>query len=684
MTTALSIIEPPSLPLSAAPAIIDQLLLEDGSTFGKFNLSHIRVSSTNRKRFNAEKLQQLADSVRDKGVAQPILIRPVAPTADAPQRWEIVAGERRFRASIMAGLSHIPAIARELSDHDAIELQILENLQREDPHPLEEAEGYERLMLKHGYSADQLAERLAKSRSYIYGRLKLCALALDVREPFLNDEISASIALLIARIPVPALQSKALTEITRPSWGEPLSYRAAAAMVQQRYMLTLASAVFELTDAKLLAAAGSCTGCSKRTGNQPVLYPDLDANICTDPDCFAEKRAAHDAKVIVQANKKGVPVLEGAAATETLGDLASVFSDGGMWKLDRVSPDIVSHTEIASVLTDKQLPTPKAIVKLDNGKVRKLYDKAAVQAAAEAAGICLTRDAWDVLQAAKEATPQAKARKEDQQKEAAERAARQQRAAELTGQRVALYRQVRQRAAGSLSLASLRELAKALLLERSLPDDLLGDDYPLQDSGDASVAAYIDQAAQSDVQMLILDLLLGEALGVNEWDLRNGELDEDDDEFAVVRAIARHEGIDTSGAAQAEQASLTVEDLTGIDLATFAAANPDRIGEATTLIMDQVPHLVRAWERACNSAGYMWNRGAWHKAECAEIPAATAPDATELPARKTLSIKPRSVTAPGTEGTADDPLIKTKKPARTVIVPTLAYTAPEALDTPTE
>lgn len=659
MSVALTLIEPPVVALSDAPIIVDELLLKDGSIFGKFNLSYIRISSTNRKRFSAEKLQQLADSAREKGIVQPILIRPVESTDAAPQRYEIIAGERRYRASIMAGLPYIPAICRAMSDHDAIELQILENLQREDPHPLEEAEGYERLMLTHGYTADQLADRLKKSRSYIYGRLKLCALALDVREPFLNDEISASTALLIARIPVPKLQSQALAEILRPQWnGDAMSYRAAALHVQSRYTLALSSAPFELADAKLLASAGACTSCPKRAGNQPILYPDVDANLCTDPDCFAEKRAAHDAKIIVLANKKGVPVLEGADATATLGDLASIFGDGNLWKLDRLAPDVNSGAEIASILNDKQLPAPKAIVKLDNGKVRKLYDKAAVQAAAEAAGVCLTREAWDKLQAEKEATPQGQARKAEQDRYTTERAERQRRAQELTVQRVALYRKVRQRAASGLSLQSLRELAKALAMQRSLPDDLLSDDYPLTDRSDAVIGAYIDQAEQGEVQMILLDLLLGEALGVHEWDLRDGDYDDTDDEFAVVRTIARLEGVDALFDDQpGESVPLTADGLAGMDVGMLDQENADCIDDAANPIVAEVA--------------------------AAATPPAPAETPTEIPARKTLSIRSRASTS-DIGGAAAGPVIKTKKPARTVTVPTLAYTAPEAPDTSNE
>jgi ParB/RepB/Spo0J family partition protein len=294
--------------------IIADERVDERGTYGVFALSRIRISPDNRKRFNEPALQELAASIKSMGVAQPILMRPVTPTAEQPEDFEIVAGERRFRASTIAGMADIPAMVRKLTDLQAAKLRILENLQREDPHEMEEAEGYQLLMQQHGYNADQLAEEVSKSRAYIYGRLKLCALTLPVREQFLENKISASTALLIARIPVPALQIRALDEIINPTtWpaGEPLSYRKAQQHIQSRYMLDLATAIFPLDSAKLLAAAGSCVKCPKRTGNEPMLYPDLSADVCTDPDCFSEKRAAQHAATLVTANKKGIRVYDG-------------------------------------------------------------------------------------------------------------------------------------------------------------------------------------------------------------------------------------------------------------------------------------------------------------------------------------------------------------------------------------
>ena len=331
--TALTLLPAPQMPAAPDMAIVGDELVRNAGEFGYFNLVDIRISKTNRKRFSQVKLDELAASVKAKGVAQPILLRPVEPTGDEPQRYEIVAGERRFRASIIAGLPTIPAMLRTLTDVEALELQILENLQRDDPHPLEEAEGYERLMLERNYDVDQLADKLNKSRSYVYGRLKLCALTTSVREQFLEDKFSAATALLIARIPNPSLQVKAAKEVSQTDWqGNPMSYRSQRDLLRQRFMLDLKNAVFAIKDAALLADIGSCVECPKRGGNQQEAFEgEKHDNLCTDPDCFAEKTAAHSKKAKLKAEERGHSVISGEEAKKIMpnsyGNLKGGYAD---------------------------------------------------------------------------------------------------------------------------------------------------------------------------------------------------------------------------------------------------------------------------------------------------------------------------------------------------------------------
>jgi ParB family chromosome partitioning protein len=127
--------------------------------------------------FNQETLEELAASIREHGVLQPILVRPIG-----INRFQLIAGERRWRASTLAGLDTIPALIEEIDDDTALEISIIENLQREDISPLDEASMYDRMIRDHGYSIRKLADKLGKDKGYVENRLRLSDAPADVRE----------------------------------------------------------------------------------------------------------------------------------------------------------------------------------------------------------------------------------------------------------------------------------------------------------------------------------------------------------------------------------------------------------------------------------------------------------------------------------------------------------------------
>ena len=130
-----------------------------------------------RLAFNQETLDELAASIREHGVLQPILVRPIGPNT-----YQLIAGERRWRASKLAGLATIPALIEEIDDDTALEISIIENLQREDISPLDEAAMYDRMVTEHGYSIRKLAEKLGKDKGYVENRLRLADAPDEVRE----------------------------------------------------------------------------------------------------------------------------------------------------------------------------------------------------------------------------------------------------------------------------------------------------------------------------------------------------------------------------------------------------------------------------------------------------------------------------------------------------------------------
>lgn len=282
----------------------------------------VRNPDNPRKRFKPTPLEELAGSIRRHGVLQPILCRPIM-VGDV-QHWQIVAGERRWTASRMAEQPQVPAIVRDMTDAEAMEVTVIENAQREDLHPLEEAEGFEALLRIYGHgeankaTADDLAAKIGKSRTHIYNRLKLLQLIPDLREAFFNDEFSATVAQQLARLPA-KLQPKAIASLRKITVsGEQVNVRESSKLLRQQFHTRMDKAVFPVKDATLVPSAGACTTCPRMSGNEPDLFGDEPDNVCTDPDCFQGKVVAFNSLIKGKAREAGLDVIEGADANALL------------------------------------------------------------------------------------------------------------------------------------------------------------------------------------------------------------------------------------------------------------------------------------------------------------------------------------------------------------------------------
>ena len=162
-----------------------------------------------RQDFREEELRELADSIREKGVLQPILVRPGAHEG----QYEIVAGERRWRAAQMAGVHEVPVIVRDLSEREALEVALIENVQRADLTPLEEAKGYQRLIDQFGYTQQQLADIIGKSRSHVANTLRLLNLPQDVQEHIREGRLSAGHARTLVTMENPSVLAQKIIEL---------------------------------------------------------------------------------------------------------------------------------------------------------------------------------------------------------------------------------------------------------------------------------------------------------------------------------------------------------------------------------------------------------------------------------------------------------------------------------------
>jgi len=161
-----------------------------------------------RKTFDEAALNELADSIAQHGVLQPLLVRPLTTGG-----YQLVAGERRWRASRIAGLKEVPVIVKELSDTEAMQLAIIENLQREDLNPIEEAEGLQALIDKCGFNQEEVAASVGKSRPAITNALRLLKLPEEVRDMTRNGEISAGHARALLALDSPALMLEIAEQI---------------------------------------------------------------------------------------------------------------------------------------------------------------------------------------------------------------------------------------------------------------------------------------------------------------------------------------------------------------------------------------------------------------------------------------------------------------------------------------
>jgi len=168
-----------------------------------------------RRAFDAAELEALAQSIRANGVLSPILVR-----AAGNGRYEIVAGERRWRAAKLADLAQMPALVREATDPQSLELALIENLQRADLNPIEEAAGYRQLMEDHGFTQDMLSQRLGKARPTLTNALRLLALPESVQAMVRDGRLSAGHGRAIASLPVPRAE-----EIARAAVAHGLSVR---------------------------------------------------------------------------------------------------------------------------------------------------------------------------------------------------------------------------------------------------------------------------------------------------------------------------------------------------------------------------------------------------------------------------------------------------------------------------
>ena len=207
-------------------SIFDDNSIEESDSLTTLRLSEIEPNKGQpRKVFDKEALEQLAQSIKENGVLQPLLVRPLATGS-----YQIIAGERRWRAAKIAGLTEVPVVIRDdLTEEQVMQIALIENLQRENLNPIEEAMGYKELIENHSMTQEELAKALGKARSSIANSLGLLSLPNPVKELLSDGKISAGHCKALRSIKDPAL----MTELANRAAGGELSVRSIEAIAKR-------------------------------------------------------------------------------------------------------------------------------------------------------------------------------------------------------------------------------------------------------------------------------------------------------------------------------------------------------------------------------------------------------------------------------------------------------------------
>jgi ParB/RepB/Spo0J family partition protein len=330
-------------------------------------LGQLHKSPFQPRRRDGDKLEaDFVASIREKGVRQPIVVRERAVKMGGGG-WEIVFGHRRHAGSVAAKRETIPAIVREMTDDEVFEDQLIENIHRNEMHPLDEADAFKR-MLDRGRTAAQIADKIGRPASYVAQRLKLCELGKECRAALDKGDVSLGVAVVIARLPL-AVQGEALKSL----WHG-IDAKQAKQRIETEYLLRLDQAPFDVTNATLVPRAGACLACPKRTGQQRELFADTArADMCIDRVCYRSKLDALWVIRTTEAKASGQDVLDGAAAAKAFG------YGSGYKRLDEEEWDAKTskHRKVRS-LFGKDLPPVTLARDLRTGGIAELVKSADV------------------------------------------------------------------------------------------------------------------------------------------------------------------------------------------------------------------------------------------------------------------------------------------------------------------
>lgn len=352
-------------------------------------LSQIRERDGDARRVFTD-IEELAASIREQGVLEAICVRPLPEGPCAEAAYEIVYGHRRFRAAGIAHLVEIPCVVRDLNDEETAEVAAVENLQRADLTPLEEAEAYRQLFEDHGLPIPEIAARVGRTAGLVTLRLRLLSLAAPVQAALREGRIGVAAAQEISRLSSLPQQEKVLAELLDDyPKDEPPPLFEVRDLVR-RSALLLDRAPFDPTDATLVPWAGACGACPKRTAAQASLFGDATErdDRCTDEGCFGAKRTAARERLEAEAKEVGHRVLPESEAKKIFSTYSNALAWNSHWvdlgeeeDRDPESPDdekdagSVPVRKNAELLAQAGKEIPVVVAVDPSGGVHRLVDK---------------------------------------------------------------------------------------------------------------------------------------------------------------------------------------------------------------------------------------------------------------------------------------------------------------------
>lgn len=331
---------------------------------------------------------ELAESIKKHNIIQPLTGRRVN------GHIELVAGERRWRGAKKAGLKSVPIIIRDLTDKQAFEQLVEENLQRADLHPMEEARCFGKMRDDLGYTVEQLSHRFGKPKAHVSRRLTLLSLDKKTRKLYIEGKLDHRFVAKLARIPDRVAQAELVKEALRLTNDGDHNWELEEfeGKLRRDYTFELAAAPFDITDAKLVAKAGACSSCPKRTGQQRELFPDVakKEDSCVDRGCYRKKVDVWWKREMAAAEANGVTVLSDAECKKAIDQWTGKPSyNSGYIKTDaelsRFTGDYQSKKLVKTALKDD--PPTRILARTEDGRVVEMFAAKEVVKKLKAAGL---------------------------------------------------------------------------------------------------------------------------------------------------------------------------------------------------------------------------------------------------------------------------------------------------------